>query len=153
MCHFFVLTTFWRHLCMICFWTEAATWNLIVKDIPSKHYLGFNISYLPSMDGCPIVKPNHPYFPHGTLLNLFNLAPMQNKVDFLVNLWACNYLPWRPRCLTYFILQIERLEQKIRRQEKDLAETSNQVSQRGEHISNTVFKNSAKISGFFDFRV
>ena len=63
---------------------------------------------------------------------------MQNKVDFLVNLWACNYLPWRPRCLTYFILQIERLEQKIRRQEKDLAETSNQVSQRGEHISNTV---------------
>ena len=44
------------------------------------------------------------------------------------------------------MLQIERLEQKIRRQEKDLAETSNQVSRRGEHFSNTVFKNSAKIS-------
>lgn len=47
-------------------------------------------------------------------------------------------------CPTYFILQIERLEQKIRRNEKDLAETSNQVSQRGEHISNAVLKNSTK---------
>ena len=33
-CHFFVLTTFWRHLSVIYYWTHAlsATWNLFVEQ-------------------------------------------------------------------------------------------------------------------------